>query len=64
MYGQCVPVVCPPQYVYRDCYIPRCVPYIHPVIYVTRQNIVNVPQHIFQPRYESVVNDPGCPTSC
>lgn len=64
MNGQCNPVYCPPQYVVRDCYIPRVVPYIHPVVIVIRQNIVNVPHHIYQPHFQNIVNDPGCPTQC
>lgn len=61
---QCGPVYCPPEYCVRDCYVPRIVPYIHPVCIVTRENIVNVPRHIYQPFYQNVVNDPGCPTGC
>lgn len=60
----CRPIECPPQYCVRDVYIPRVVPYVHPVVIVTRENIVNVPHHIYQPCYQTVVNDPGYPTSC
>ncbi|WP_207652388.1 spore coat protein D [Desulfosporosinus sp. FKB] len=57
----CPPVICPPQYCVHDCFIPRMVPYIHPVVHVMRQNIVNVPQHFYQPMVRNVVFDPGCP---
>ncbi|NLL53199.1 MAG: hypothetical protein GX248_10925 [Peptococcaceae bacterium] len=42
------PIVCPPQYVVRDFFVPQAVPVIHPVVTVNRQNIVNVPQHYVQ----------------
>lgn len=42
------PIVCPPQYVVRDYFVPRLVPVIHPVVTVNRENIVNVPQHFIQ----------------
>ncbi len=64
MNEQCGPIQCPPQYVVRDCYVPRVVPYVHPVVIVNRQNIVNVPHHIYQPVVQNVVNDPGYPTDC
>lgn len=58
---ECPPVVNPPKYVYHDCYIPRMVPHIHPVIHVNRYNIVNVPQHFYPQEVKNVVVDPGCP---
>ena len=39
----CAPIVCDPQYVIHDHFIPREVPVIHPIIHVHRHNIVNVP---------------------
>lgn len=59
----CPPIVCDPQYVVRDCYIPREVPIIHPIVNVTRHNIVNVPRHYFQHSTKDEVVDPGCPGS-
>ena len=35
------PIVCPPQYVVRDFFVPQAVPVIHPVVTVNRQNIVD-----------------------
>jgi hypothetical protein len=57
----CQPVICPPQYCVHDYYMARMVPYIHPVVHVNRQNIINVPQHIYQPITRNVVVDSGCP---
>ncbi len=58
------PVVCPPRFVVHDCFIPREVPYIHPVVHINRHNIVNVPRHIYRPITRNVVVDPGYPTHC
>jgi hypothetical protein len=58
---QCPPVVCDPQYIVRDCYVPRMVPYVHPVVNVNRHVIVNVPTHVYRPVTRNVVVDPGCP---
>jgi hypothetical protein len=55
------PIVCPPRCMYRDSYIPREVPYIHPIVHVNRQHIVNVPRHIYQPITRNVVVDPCYP---
>lgn len=57
MYG-CLPVVCPPQYCVHDCYVPRIVPVIHPVVHVNRTVAVNVPQHFYQPIVRNVMVDP------
>lgn len=61
MSGKCPPVVCPPQYCVRDCYVPREVPYIHPIVNVNRYVVVNVPRHYYQPMTQNVMVDPGCP---
>lgn len=58
------PIFCPPKYVVRDRFVPREVPYIHPVININRTNIVNVPRHIVQPITRNVVVDPGYPRCC
>jgi spore coat protein D len=59
----CRPVIYPPQFCIHDYYTTREVPHIHPVIHVNRQNIVNVPRHIYQPITRNIVADPGCPGS-
>lgn len=60
MYG-CVgkPICCPPQYCVQDYYTQRVVPVIHPIVTVKRQNIVDVPQHFYQPLTQNVVVDRG-----
>ncbi|EHL79581.1 hypothetical protein HMPREF1015_01003 [Bacillus smithii 7_3_47FAA] len=58
------PIECPPRYNVRNHYVPRQVPYIHPVVNVNRYNIVNVPRHIYRPVTRNVVVDPGYPTRC
>ncbi|HWQ71285.1 MAG TPA: spore coat protein D [Desulfitobacteriaceae bacterium] len=55
----CPPICCPPQYCVRDFYTQRIIPVIHPVVTINRQNIVNVPQHYYQPTSRNVVVDPG-----
>ncbi len=59
--NQCKPIVCDPQYVFHDCYVPREVPIVQPVIHVQRKIIVNVPRHYVQPMVKHKVIDPGCP---
>lgn len=58
---KCPPIVCPPIYECHDCYIPREVPIIQPVIRVNRQIIVNVPRYYVTPETRNEVIDPGCP---
>lgn len=60
----CQPVIYPPQYCMHDYYTTRVVQHIHPVIHVNRQNIINVPQHIYQPITRNMVVDQGCPGGC
>jgi hypothetical protein len=60
----CPPIVCDPRYVVRDCYVPREVPVVHPIVNVNRHVIVNVPKHYYQPITKNVVVDPGCPCPC
>lgn len=57
----CPPIVCDPQYVFHDCYVPREVPVIHPIIHVQRHHIVNIPKHYYQSSTKNTVVDPGCP---
>ncbi|GMA59599.1 hypothetical protein NZD89_08710 [Alicyclobacillus fastidiosus] len=61
MLHKCAPIVCDPQYVVRNCYVPREVPVIHPIVNVQRHVIVNVPRHYYQPMTKHEVVDPGCP---
>lgn len=61
MYSACPPIVCAPRYIIQDCYIPREVPVIQPIIKIRRHIIVNVPKHQYQPSTKDVVVDPGCP---
>ncbi len=61
MMKKCPPIICDPQYIVRDCYIPREVPIIHPIVNVERRVIVNVPRHYVQPMTRNEVVDPGCP---
>jgi spore coat protein D len=60
MYG-CVgnPICCPPEYCVRDYYTQRIIPVIHPVVNINRQNIVDVPQHYYQPTTRNVVVNQG-----
>lgn len=58
------PIYCDPQYIVHDTFVPRFVPVIHPIVHVNRQNIVNVPQHIFQNSERTEVIDPGYPDKC
>lgn len=57
----CQPVVHKPKYVIHDCYVPREVCHIHPVIHVNKYNIVNVPKHVYPQTVKNIVVDPGCP---
>lgn len=49
------PVVCPTQYRNHDQFIPREVPYIHPIVNVNRQHIVEVPRHYWTETTENVM---------
>jgi hypothetical protein len=57
----CPPIMCKPQYRIRDLYIPRMVPYVHPIVNINRHIVVNVPQHYYVPMTRNVIVDPGCP---
>ena len=48
MYRRVKPIICPPRYVESNRFVPREVPFIHPIINVNRTHIVNVPRHIFR----------------
>ncbi|MET3574299.1 hypothetical protein ACFFIY_12500 [Bhargavaea ullalensis] len=45
-HGRC-PIVCPPTYRFHDSFTECEVPFVHPIVNVNRQNIVNVPRHYF-----------------
>ncbi|EHQ87900.1 hypothetical protein [Desulfosporosinus youngiae] len=55
----CRPICCPPQYRVQDFYAQRFIPVIHPIVTINRQNIVDVPQHIFQQTSRNVVVNQG-----
>ncbi|MGM9919845.1 MAG: hypothetical protein ACI33O_01260 [Bhargavaea sp.] len=50
------PIVCPPMYRFHDTFTEREVPFVHPIVNVNRQNVVNVPRHYFT---ESEATVPG-----
>ncbi|GGH75195.1 spore coat protein D [Pullulanibacillus pueri] len=50
-------IYCDPQTIVHDTYIPRVVTYVHPIVHVNRQNIVDVPRHVYPQSYETVVAD-------
>jgi len=54
------PVVCPPQYRFFDTFIPREVPFIHPIVNVNRQHYADFPRHYFT---ESNVTIPPRPVT-
>ncbi|MHB8075740.1 spore coat protein D [Desulfosporosinus fructosivorans] len=53
------PICCPPQYCVQDFYTQRFVPVIHPIVTINRQNIIDVPQHIYQRAERTVVVNQG-----
>jgi len=59
MHGCCKPICCPPQYCVRDFYAQRLIPVIHPIVNINRQNIIDVPQHIYQQTSRNVVVEQG-----
>ncbi|MFC7366537.1 MULTISPECIES: hypothetical protein [Bhargavaea] len=50
------PIVCPPTYRFHDTFTECEVPFVHPIVNVNRQNVVNVPRHYFT---ESETTVPG-----
>ena len=59
MYDCVKPICCPPEYCVRDYYTHRFVPVIHPIVNINRQNIIDVPQHLYQQTTRNVIVDPG-----
>jgi len=41
------PIVCPPHFRFNDTFIPREVPFIHPIVNVNRQHFADFPRHYF-----------------
>lgn len=52
---QVQPIVCPTQYRCHDEFTQREVPFIHPIVNVTRHNIVDVPVHYYTETNEDVM---------
>ena len=50
-------VVCPTQYRCHDQFIPREVPFIHPIVNVNRQHIVEVPRHFYTETTRNVMGE-------
>lgn len=58
---QVQPVVCPPEYIFRDEFMPREVPVVHPIVHVNRQHFVDVPRHFYTETTENVMGAPMMP---
>lgn len=56
--SQVQPIVCPPEYCFRDEFIPREVPVIHPFVNVNRQHYVDVPRHFYTETTENIMGAP------
>lgn len=48
-------VVCPTQYRCHNSFIPREVPYIHPIVNVNMQHYVDVPRHYYTETTQNVM---------
>lgn len=59
--NQVQPIVCPPEYRCHDEFIPREVPYIHPIVNVNRQHYVDIPRHYYTETTENVMGAPISP---
>lgn len=59
MYSCVKPICCPPECCVQDHYFQRFVPVIHPIVVINRQNIIDVPQHIYQRTTRNVVVNQG-----
>ena len=51
------PIVCPTQYRCHDEFMPREVPYIHPIVNVNRQHVVEIPRHFYTETTQNVMGD-------
>lgn len=56
--NQVEPIVCPPEYMMRDEFMPREVPVVHPIVNVNRQHYVDVPRHYYTETTENVMGAP------
>ena len=57
-------VYCDPEYIVNDTYVEREVTYVHRIIRINRQHIVNVPRNVYRTVTRNVVIDPGIPDEC
>ncbi|HJF30296.1 MAG TPA: hypothetical protein K8V56_00780 [Sporosarcina psychrophila] len=55
--NQVQPVVCPTQYRCHDQFVPREVPFIHPIVNVNRVNTVEIPRHYFTETTRNVMGE-------
>ncbi len=53
--NQVRPVVCPTQYRCHDRFVPREVPFIHPIVNVNRVHTVEIPRHYFTETTQNVM---------
>ena len=53
--NQVRPVVCPTQYRCHDKFVPREVPFIHPIVNVNRVHTVEIPRHYFTETTQNVM---------
>lgn len=51
------PVICPTQYRCHDQFMPREVPFIHPIVNVNRQHIVEIPRHYYTETTRNVMGE-------
>ncbi|MDM5338204.1 hypothetical protein QUF84_13335 [Fictibacillus enclensis] len=57
-------IYCDPKVIIHDTYKEREVTFVHPIIKVNREHIVNVPKHVYEKKEVHEVIDPGYPTKC
>ncbi|WP_255428517.1 spore coat protein D [Sporosarcina sp. resist] len=53
--NQVQPIVCPTQYRCHDRFVPREVPFIHPIVNVNRVHTVEIPRHYFTETTQNVM---------
>lgn len=57
-------IYCDPKYIIKDTYIEKEVTFVHPIIYINRENIQYVPRHVYEEKTIHEVIDPGYPDCC
>lgn len=57
-------IICDPEYIYEDTYTEREVIFVHPIIRVKREHIVNVRKDVYKEKVIHEVIDPGYPSKC